>query len=109
MKFYPLSKKDDVNVDSPYADFVEKYGSASTSQTQHTEKIREKGSKYFQSVYVTTQNIGPLTKKIRYQGMKRLEDIYVNNQTGEELTEEEIKEFEKFYYIKKWDDIITET
>ena len=108
INFYSLNKGDDVNVDSPYRDFAEKYGDASASQTQHTEKVRVKGEKYFQNVYVTTQNIGPLTKTIKYQGTKRLEDTYVNNQTGEELTEEEIKEFENFSYIKKWDDFITE-
>ena len=105
----------DVDTPSQYNDFVEKYGNATTSEKKWRNK-EKKGTqssndpRYFTNIDNTEQSVGPLTKSTKSwhskTGIFSEEVSYTNSQTGEELTEEEIKDFEKFSYIKEWDDFV---
>ena len=104
-----------VQQESVYGNFIEKYGSASTSEKKWTtfgdENVIKLGATRGNYSY-HEQNLGPLTKTTKtwmnVKGHDKEEISYKNNQTGEELTKEETKEFEKFSYMKTWDDFVSE-
>ena len=84
---------------SRYTEFIDKYGSGTTSRKKwkDTEVIDRRNT----TIYYAEDKIGPLTKNTKVWSNKDghlLDEVtYTNNQTGEELTEEEINEFENSF------------
>ena len=109
---------------SSYDDFTEKYGFANASEKNWNNKEKKIGQRvvfgddeeYLVNVSYKEQNLGPFTKTTKswvsedvYDMFPQREEVsYINNQTGEELTEEEIKEFDKFSTMKELNDDMLE-
>ena len=109
---------------SAYDDFTEKYGFANASEKKWNNKEKKIGQRvvfgddeeYLVNVSYKEQNLGPFTKTTKswvsedvYDMFPQREEVsYINNQTGEELTEEEIKEFDKFSTMKELNDDMLE-
>jgi len=101
---------------SRYRAFVEKYGSIDIKTEKWEEKVDKStkldkilGQKYYERYTYTKESIGPLIRITKHKHYSGLGDavtsdiVTYENKLGEELTEEEIKDFDKFSVMKKLD------